>query len=55
MRDVYNDQFNNLKLPDSVKTIDNVATIQVEIRGLCHNCEDVKITNSYNKGESNEP
>ena len=37
-RDFYSDHLNNPKLPESVQSIGQVETMQVEIRGVCTDC-----------------
>ncbi len=37
-RDFYSDHLNNLKLPNLVKSIGQVETMQVEVKGICHEC-----------------
>lgn len=38
MRDFYSDEFDELKLPDSVKAIGRVETTQVKVKGVCLEC-----------------
>ena len=37
-RDFYSDQLNNLKLPDSVRSIGHVEKTLIEVKGLCLKC-----------------
>jgi Fur family peroxide stress response transcriptional regulator len=37
-RDFYSDKFNKLKLPESVQRIGQAEMIQVEVKGVCHQC-----------------
>lgn len=37
-RDFYSDHLNNLELPESVKAIGRVETMQVEVNGVCYDC-----------------
>ena len=37
-RDFYSEEFDKLKLPESVQTIGHVEMTQVEVKGLCHQC-----------------
>ena len=37
-RDFYSEELHELKVPRSVKTLGNVETTQVEVRGVCHGC-----------------
>ena len=38
MHDFYSDEFDELRLPDSVKAIGHVETTQVEVKGVCLKC-----------------
>ncbi len=38
MRDFYSAEFDELKLPDSVKAIGRVETTQVKVKGVCLEC-----------------
>ncbi len=37
-RDFYSDQLDQLKLPESVQSIGQAETTQVEVKGVCHKC-----------------
>lgn len=37
-RDFYSDEFDRLKLPDSLRSIGQAEQIQVEVKGLCLKC-----------------
>jgi Fur family peroxide stress response transcriptional regulator len=37
-RDFYSDRLDNLELPESVKSIGQVETMQVEVKGVCIDC-----------------
>ena len=37
-RDFYSDEFDELRLPDSVKAFGRVETTQVEVKGVCLKC-----------------
>ena len=37
-QDFYSDHLNNLKLPESVQSIGQVETMQVEVKGVCLDC-----------------
>ena len=37
-RDFFSDEFDNLKLPDSILSIGRAQKTQVEVKGLCFNC-----------------
>ena len=37
-RDFYSDEFDELRLPDSVKAFGHMETTQVEVRGVCLKC-----------------
>ena len=37
-RDFLSREFDRLKIPDTVKTLGNVETSQIEIRGICYRC-----------------
>lgn len=37
-RDFYSDQFDNLKLPESLQSIGQVEMAQVEVKGVCLKC-----------------
>ena len=39
-RDFYSGELDDLKLPESVKSLGRVETTQVEVRGLCRRCMD---------------
>ncbi len=41
-RDFYSDEFDQLKIPDSVKALGSVEKTQLEIRGLCLRCSKKK-------------
>lgn len=43
-RDVYSEEFDQLRAPDEVKTYGIVQKIQVEIRGLCLGCSKTSET-----------
>ena len=43
VRDFYSEQFDNLKIPDTVKMLGSVERTQVELRGLCSNCTKRKV------------
>ena len=42
-RDFYSDEFNKLKLPESVQSIGYVETTQVEVKGICLKCAAKKL------------
>jgi len=39
-RDFFSDEFNELKLPKSVKAFGRVETTQIELKGVCLKCND---------------
>jgi Fur family peroxide stress response transcriptional regulator len=41
-RDLYSTEFDQLKIPESVKELGRVERTQVEIRGICHQCSKKK-------------
>jgi Fur family peroxide stress response transcriptional regulator len=40
MRDFYSDEFDELRLPESVKAFGYLETTKVEVRGICLKCAD---------------
>ena len=42
-RDFYSDEFNELRLPNSVKAFGRVETTRVELKGVCLKCNDESI------------
>lgn len=42
MRDFYSDEFDELRLPNSVKSIGHVETTQVEVKGVCLKCAPLR-------------
>ena len=41
-RDFYSDPLNNLKLPDSIRSIGLVEKTQIEVKGICFKCAAAK-------------
>jgi Fur family peroxide stress response transcriptional regulator len=41
-RDFYSDEFNDLKLPNSVEAFGQIETTHVEVRGICRACATTK-------------
>ena len=49
-RDFYSDKFDELKLPESVRTLGQVETTHVEVRGICLHCAARKQNKNFLKG-----
>jgi len=45
-RDFYCDAFDQLQIPDSVRSLGRIERAQVEVRGVCRRCADDPVTKS---------
>ena len=52
-RDFYSDDYDELKLPEELKTIGHIETTHIEVRGVCLKCAE-KEYRKVNKSEKKE-